>query len=74
MIMFEDEFGATVYIFFNEIKFIKENKGGPFEQVHTNAKSVIGTVHGDTFYSRDTLNDILERVQTLVELSNKGGK
>lgn len=66
MIMFEDEFGATVYIFFNEIKFIKENKGGPFEQVHTSAKSVIGTVHGDTFYSRNSLEELLERINGLV--------
>lgn len=66
MIMFEDEFGATVYILFNEIKFIKENKGGPFEQVHTSAKSVIGTVHGDTFYSRNSLEELLERINSLV--------
>lgn len=71
MLMFRDEFGAVVYIFFNSIKYIKENKGGPFEQVHASAKSVIGTVHGDTFYSKDSLQEILEKINLLLKGDNQ---
>jgi hypothetical protein len=65
--MFEDEFGAIVYIFINTIKYLKENKGGPYEQLHQGAKSIIGTTYGDVFYTRVPVKDLKDAIVSSIK-------